>query len=531
MALAAAAPRAGNGAGHRRYTLTTMRALACLVPAVLLIAADPDPASFIQPDAVLSARTPDLQRSQVRWKTTPYPGLLQTVWGRMLVAEWGARIDRAAPGASAALGGLQSAAVGLRTEQGSPPAVIVAVQGQAALLRAAALTLMPESLPGQALTLQGASGRATLHGGVLAWANGAGEAVLPEGPAEAPLDAEADLLVRLDLVRWTAAMGLPGNPQLQGLLDVAVRLDPIGLRETMLAPASEASRLAAVAVRRWADPEELRRLPATTLWAATWHAEPQVSGRMLPADGDPGLAQLERMLADAGLPGWRDTWMAIDGPVTISMAEGVPFPSLTCAISMHEAVARRWIAAAATQLNLATQDGAASGFIGLLACSIGWIAEEGATGRLVITSDPAGLDAWRQRKPGFAGHAGVREVLAKVPPRTVLLGAGRGGPSWAALAQLAVPVFTAMGAPQAVSLPVDLRKATDRGWIYAQLQEDGTARIESGGLSGGLFTTMTMTGIAVPATMWLQGEQRRQQRRQRVEEPAPEAAPQPAPVF
>jgi hypothetical protein len=504
-----------------------MRALACLVPAVLLVAADPDPATFIQPDAVLSARAPDLQRSQARWKATPYPVLLQSVWGRMLLAEWGGRIERVAPGAGAALAGLHAAAVGLRTEQGSMPAVVVALQGQAAQLRAAALPLMPESLPGQSLTLQGAAGRATLHGGVLAWANGPGEAVLPEGQAEVPVDPEADLLVRLDIARWSAVMGLPAHPRQQdGPLEVAVRLDAVGMRETITVPASEASRLAAVSVQRWADPEELRQLPASTLWATTWHAEPKVSGQLLPAVGDPAVAQIERMLADAGLPGWRDTWLAIDGPVTICMSEGVPFPSLTCAVSMSEEVARRWIAAAATRLNLAIQDGVASGFIGLLSCSIGWIAAD-ASGRLVVTTDPAGLDAWRQRKPGFAEYPGVRAVLSTVPPRTVLLGAGRGGASWAALAQLTVPIFTAMGAPQAVSLPVDLRKASDRGWIYAQLQADGTAKIESGGLTGGLITTMSMAGIAVPATIWLQGEQRRQ----RVEEPAPEAAPQPAPVF
>jgi hypothetical protein len=84
-----------------------------------------------------------------------------------------------------------------------------------------------------------------------------------------------------------------------------------------------------------------------------------------------------------------------------------------------------------------------------------------------------------------------------------------------------------MGAPQAVSLPVDLRTAGDRGWLYLRLMEDGSLRSESGGLFGGPFTASSAAAIAVPATLWLQGQLRRE-RKVPQPEPEPDA---PAPVF
>lgn len=508
------------------------RALACLLPVACLAAADPDPATFIPGDAVLAARAPALARARERWVAAPYARMLQSAWGRTLLGEWGGRLDRASPAFAVMLGGLDSAALGVVAAPGRQPDVVVALAGRTEQLAAAIAPLLPEMRPGEAGTMHGPGGRATQHGTVLAWAKGPGGPVLPVGPARALGDAEADLELLVDLQRWHAVLGLPAAARADGAaLRVDVRLDPLGLRESVEVPASDATRLAAVTVRRWADPDELRRLPGSTLWAATWNADPAVT--LMDPSADAAVAQLERFLADAKLPGWSETLRSLDGPATVYMAEGMPFPTLTAALTMSEEVARRWITAAAAQLNLVQQDGQAAGFVGLLPCAIGWVAD-GAAGRLVLTTDPAGLDAWRQRKPGFAERAGVREVLAKVPERTLVLGAGRGGESWAALAQLAVPVFTAMGAPQAVSLPGDLRKASDRGWLYLQLGKDGTLRIDAAGLAGGPCSAVLAASIAVPATMWLQYELRAKPRGGRKGDPAPEAepaAPQPAPVF
>jgi hypothetical protein len=502
--------------------------LACLVPFAVLAAADPDPAVFIPADAAVSVRAPDLTRSRTRWATAPYARLLSTGWGRTLLAEWGGRLDQAAPGAAQALAGLRAAAGGARIARGELPEVTLAVAGVADPLRAAAAALLPESRPGQADTQYGFFGRATQYGSVLAWATGQDGAVQPASTPAALVDGEADLQVDIDQAAWAAGMGtamLAGTDG--GTLHVSLRLDPVGLRETMRVPPTPATRLAAVSQQRWADPEELHKLPATTLWAATWSADPAAIKPLLDTTGDAGVQRLEGLLAEAGLPAWRDTLAAMDGPATLWMAEGVPFPSLTLAVSMQEEAARRWIAAATTRLNLVPNRGGVAGFVGLLPCAIGWVGT-GTGGRLVVSTDPNGLDAWRLRKPGFATHVGVRAVLAEAPKRTVLLGASRGGASWAAIAQLAVPIFTAMGAPQAVSLPGDLRGAADRGWLYMQLEPDGGTLVESGGVFGGPFTVSLAAGIAVPATMWLQRELQPRLQGKPVQ-PAPDGDP--APVF
>ena len=470
-----------------------MRRLVLCLAATALAAAEPTPAVFIPATAELAVQLPDLGRSRERWTATPYPRLLATGWGRMLVAEWDMRLERVARGAGTALTGLRSAALALQGEG----EVTVAVIGGA-------------QLPAM-LAVAGLPGRQQALGPVVAWSNAA---ALAPGIAPPAPGVQADAGIRL----------LPGRrlPGFAGELQVDLQLDAAGLRETAVATPTDALRLAAVNPRTWADPQELQRLPATTLWAATWHADPELAAA-LPGQDAAGIETVERWLAQATLPGWRETVAACRGPSTVWMAEGAPFPTLNAALSVDEAVARRWIASASTKLNLAATPEGAAGFVGLVPFAIGWSADK----RLVLSSDPQGLAVWQTAKPGFAALPGVAAVLAQVPSRTVLLGAGRGGASWAALAQLTVPLFTAMGAPQAVSLPIDLRTAGDRGWLYLRLMEDGSLRSESGGLFGGPFATSAAAAIAVPATLWLQGQLRRERKVPQVE-PEPDA---PAPVF
>lgn len=504
------------------------RALVCLVPAILL-AADPDPADFIPADTALSVRAPDLARSRARWEGSPYARFAATAWGRTLVGEWSGRLERALPGAGQALDGLRAAAAGAAPRDGRGPEVVVAARGRAPLLRAAAAFLLPEASAGVPTTFSGPGGRATLHGAVLAWSPAPGEAIMPGAAAPAADDREADLELRLDPARWAAPAGALERGLLTAVsgreLRVSLRLDPLGLRERAAVAPGDALRRAAVAATRWAEAQELRALPAATLWAATWTADPALTALLLPAPGEPGAERVERLFADAGLPSPRETALALDGPCTVFMSEGVPFPTLTCAWSLPRETAERWIAAAAARLNLVRDGGGAAGFAGLLPIAVGWEA-----GRLVLTTDPLGLAAWTRRAPGFAAHAGVEEALRAAPDRALVIGAGRGGASWGALAQLAVPLFAGMGSPQAVSLPGDLRAASDRGWLYARLAADGTLELDAGGLAGGPFAVALMAGAAVPATLWLQEEQRRERRKRRPEADPPAEVPA-APVF
>ncbi len=493
-----------------------MRCYALLLSVALLTAADPDPAAFVPADATIAVRVPDLTRSRARWNSTPYLRLLQSGWGQILIGEWGGRLNQAVPGAGAALEGIGVLALGATMSPGQPPRVVVAGAGSP-LLAALADAQFPGAVSGRAVPTPG--GRLTMHGVVVAWASGSGGAIQPGAPAKAPVDGEADVEI---ILKPPAG----GNP-LSGPVRVDLRLDAVGLRETATLTATPASRAAAAVVTRWADPQELRRLPATTLWAATWDADPKVSAALVDAvAADPGTAMFEKMLVDAGMPGWLETLRALDGPTTVWMAEGMPFPSLTLAMSMPPALAKRWIAGTSAALHLAATPEGADGFVGLthIACGV-------LDGRLVITTDAIGLDAWRRRLPGFAEHTGVATVLAALPPRTVLLGASRGGASWAAVAQLTVPLFIALGAPQAVALPGDLKLAADRGWLYAKLPKDGAMIVESGGLFGGPFSVGLGGATATAATMWIQQELHRQKRIPAAEPAVEPVVPVPAPMF
>lgn len=456
-------------------------------------AAEPDPAALLPEGATASVRTIDLARSRTRWAETPYPRLLATGWGRVAITEWSGRIDRAAPGLAASLATITALAAAATTPDAGEPRWLVAASGDEALGAALAAGALP-----------GGAARAP---GLAVWSHdGAMPAPRPVPP---PLDPLADVELRL-------------APASGPAVTAALTLDAAGLRERgAVAPTAIAAAWAAATVR-WADPAELAALPATTLWAATWTAEPAALA-LVPAN-----ATAEDLLAGLGLPGLGATLRGLDGPCTLAVSEGAPFPTATLALAMAEAPARAWIAALAARLNLAVAaDGTAAGFAALLPMAAGWLDDGGGRNRLVVTTDPGGLDAWRRRQPGFAALPGIGETLAAPPPRCLLLAAGRGGASWAALAQLALPALLAMGAPQAVTLPRDLAAAGDRGWLHAVLRPDGGLEWDAGGLFGGPAGVLAAGGIAIPATLWLDAQLARER-----EPPAPAPpAPDQPPVF
>jgi len=489
-----------------------MRLPVLLVLVAALVAGEADAVALLPADAAIEAALPDLVRSRMRWAASPWAGLAATAWGAVTVAEVRSRLSAALPGSVEALAGLRSAAAAVVPGDGGRRHALAAIGDGVALGRVA--TAIAGTPPGEGGVEIG-GGRLVLGGDRLVWGGGAGPR-----PHDA-IDPEADLTVRLDGARLGGlAPGLPAAllpaPAPDGArpVSIAVALDPAGLRERIAVPASRLGMAAAMAWTRWADPAELRALPATALCAATWNADARALSDVLGLlRGDPGIQGCEEALAAAGCPGLSETLRACDGPGTVFIAEGVPFPTLTGAVAMAEPMARRWIGAVAAKLNLAEAgDGARSGFLGLVPFTIGWVPGPGAAaGRLVATTDPAGLDAWRRRAPGFAEHEAVRAALT-APARCVLLGAGRGGVSWAAFAQLAVPLFAGMGNPHVVALPTDLRSAGGRGWIHGVLDRDGGLRIESGGLLGGPACLGGILGAAVPAVLWVQQQQARERR-------------------
>lgn len=488
--------------------------LLCLA-AVLPGAAAPDPAAWLPAESEVELRLPDLARSRERWAATPYPALLATVWGRVTVGEIRLRLEAWAPGSSAALAGLRSAAISVDSGSDAQPRFGIAVLGDPETLHPALLGSF-HSLPVEDGEVEIAKGRVTIQGPLVAWRSHSDQTLQPR-TAPPIHDPAGDLLATLDPQRQAMA-GL-------GTIRSVISLDPAGLHETTVLAAGPAGAALVAGAVRWADPGELRALPATTLCALTWSADAAATGRALAAAtltaGHPGVAAIERACADLALPGLLETLRAADGPCTAWLGEGAPFPTATIALSLPKDVASRWIAAASARFALAElPDGSRAGFVGLLPVAVGWLSAADRSGRLVITTDPAGLDAWRNRKPGFAGLSAVQAVLDAVPERCLALGAGRGGASWAALAQLAVPLFAGMGNPHVVSLPADLRNAAGRGWLKLTVDRHGALELDAGGLFGGPVAMAGLLSAATPAVLWIQ-----QAQQAAIPAPPPAAAP------
>lgn len=464
-----------------------MRALLPLVLVLALVGGESPPVAWLPADAPLVLQVPDVAASTRRWAETPYPRLLDSGWGRILLAEWGARLEAACPGARAALGGLTALAAAARLE---PPRwlAVAARLGEAAPALAAALApQLPE-------------GRVTGEAGLLAWwAEGEPRAAraplaVPQAP---PADAELD-------------GQLPDGSRIR----VSWQLDALGVREVWRVPPTPRARTAALRLAA-ADPAEFARLPASTLWACTWRLTPETLAA-LPA-AEHWQAPLAAWLARHDLPELLATIAASRGPGLLWITEGVPFPAAHAALSLDAAQAQRWLDALQARLRLQRQGESVRGFIGMVPLTAGIAAD----GRFVVTTDPQGLAAWTAMRPGFTALPEIAAELATVPPRCVMIGVGRGGRAWAALAQVAVPLFVALGAPHAVSLPADLRASTDRDGWWLRLAEDGAWQGEGVGLAGGPLTTAASLAIGVHATRWLEAQLRREQR-------LPEAAPAPA---
>jgi hypothetical protein len=468
--------------------------LLCLA-AVLPAATGPDPSIWLPTDSSVTIQLPDLVRSRERWATTPYPALLATAWGRVTVGELQHQLESAVIGANTAIADVSALAFSLAGGGDAPFTIGAVGRGKPDSLRPALLPLF-QALPPEDGDVTLGEGRIAIHGPLVAWRSPANAALKP-GPAIPVHDPAADLVASFD------PHLLPGL----GTVRCAISLDKTGLHETTTIAGGPVSTALIAAPLHWADPAELQALPATTMCAVTWTADAAATRRILTAAqitaSHPHLLALERTAADLALPGLVETLNAANGPCTAWLAEGSPFPTATVALSLPRAVAEHWIAAASARFALATlADGSRAGFVGLLPLAIGWL-----DGRLIITTDPTGLDAWRQRKPGFAEFPSVRAALAQVPKRCLLLGTGRGGASWASLAQLAVPLFASLGNPHIVALPGDLKQTAGHGWLILTCDPTGTLQLDAGGLFGGPLSLATLLGIATPAVLWAQQAQ------------------------
>jgi len=473
-----------------------------------------DASQYLPPDAVAVVRLHDVPRSLDRFAGTPYAPLLATAWGEL----GRGLLDHvlAKPGIDSArvLGSLRGVTAGIAVDPsrlGMPGFADVGVAldtaGDDAPIRRLCGALFPVEAP--------------LEPGMHAWASGSGQvtrlgsryvfrSVPVSGPMLAPRAEGARLTaafpehcVEAELHpaafgRLLAALGQPGMPGASApTVSVAMRLDAIGVRERLVVPFPP-GQAAALGGLVWptAPRQALAGLPANTLSALVLRADPALTARGIAAmklDGNPALARLDRLLDRHGLPTWVELATALDGDAIAWIEEGIPFPSASCAIGMKAAVAARVLATLQARVGMVINpDGSRTGIWGMIALHADYRA-----GRLLLSTNPAGLSAMSLRRGGFTAHPEIQAALAEIPTDALVAGVSRSGASWGAIGQLLMVPLSQLNVPELMSLPQDLRKAGRHGFLSYRLR-DGHMMLDSGGLFGGpccLYGVIAGVGI------------------------------------
>jgi len=484
-----------------RLATRLVLAISCALPASA--GETVDPSTFLPKDAVATLRLADVQRSRERWAASPLAALLDSGWGKKLLAGLAETLGGGAGKPPVDLAELfahsRQLVLGVALADGKPDIrLAMTTVGDAASLRALSKATLSVETPmaDGATAWLGAAGQITQIGDLFVFkpTPAQGGAVAPpvaESPATPALDPASCLEVGLDLVRVMAAIaafnpGAPAVPANSPRLDVSLRLDPIGMRERIVIPhsAEQRAQLAGL-VLPLADPAVLAALPASTLFAFAMRSDRAISDRMLDVLGvdpakNPGIVQLDAALGQIGLPPYRELMRAVDGDSVLYVEESAPFPVFTLALGVEAVIGRQILDRIATSANLAANpDGSRSGLLGLVTMHAGYLGKQ-----LVLTTNPLGLTGWSDRKPGFADHPEIKQAFKELPKDALAIGVSRSGASWGGLAQLALIPLAQLGMPELNSLPRDLRQAGRFGFI--SYRNTGEAfHIDAGGLFGG----------------------------------------------
>lgn len=477
-------------------------ALACAARAPGADAPAPrDASEYLPRDAVAVVRVHDVPRLLGRFAGTPYARLLDTAWGRLATGLIAHALAKPGIDGARVLGAVREVTAGIAIDPerlGTPGFADVGVtldtSGDDAPIRRLCGALFPVEAPIEPgmHAWAGGSGQVTRLDSryVFRTAAGAGPMLAPRAEGHRLRSAFPDDCLEVDfhpaaLGRLLAALGQPGLADAATpTVSMAVRLDAIGVRERLVVPfpAGQAEALGGLA---WPSAPRaiLDGLPPTTLSAVVLRADPALTARGIAAMGlvgNPALARLDRLLDAHGLPPWRDLATSLDGDLVAWVEEGVPFPHASCAIGMRAAVAARVLATLQARVGMVVNpDGSRTGIWGLVALHATY-----RDGRLLLTTNPAGLAAADARPGGFTANADIAAALAEIPGDAIVAGVSRSGASWAAFGQLLMLPLSQLNLPELMSLPQDLRAAGRHGYLAYRLQ-DGNMVIDSGGLFGG----------------------------------------------
>ncbi|MBA2480647.1 MAG: hypothetical protein H0V44_08295 [Planctomycetes bacterium] len=483
-------------------TSITLFVSCCCLGSLAAAESTPDPATAIAADAVAMVRFNDLPRSAIRYQQTPYARLMESALGKRAREELSLAMRSALPHGidpAAVAGSARRLAFGIHlptTIPLSPWLQVATTVDDPAPLTAALAPLFPNQLAAgdpAVDTLMGAAGSLQWRDRLAVFtsinAPGMADQHAPAITASVwpTIDAAADVEGTYRTEAAFTAVEAHGHqaPRARSLptMTFSLRFDRIGMREhadLTYAPADMA-RLEDVTWKP-ADTRLFASLPASTLSALVIRCDGDLTRRWIELHGEgidePSLARIDALLQTQGLPAYWDLMTRLDGDILVYTEESAPFPVVSAVMAIDPAIGSRLIEVIRTHL-LGPPGDAMLGMIGPVA-----IYGEQRGPDLILTTNPAGIDAVAMRQKGFTDHAEIREALAEIKADAIVAGVSRSGASWGTVAQLAAIPLSALGIRQLMTLPQDVRKAGRYGFVSCSPNASGFS-LDAGGLLGG----------------------------------------------
>lgn len=486
--------------------------LAAGAPLLAEEAAGSDPEPFVQ------LTVPDVATTQERYAASPYAKLAETQWAQFGTTMAETQAAQTQPEALTIIKSLTSVTLAVDVAAMAEPSIGAWIRSSDIQALVAMITAEGDFTP-----VEGEEGSwSNLEGAKLT----AGEDVLTVAQGTQSLNepdlsgADGDLNLRLhygaltEMMAGMAGAGMDGPDQAtldmvkNMVVDIEYSIDPIGIREKMITSGVDVAMMgdwSKIEAKR----ELLESLPADTLWAATssadreiiqtWLASPQAQEML----ANPGIAQMDMMLAGWGLPDYVTLVGAIGGDHMIYARTSAPFPALTMQIGIEEEVGKQVLTAIANQAGwMDAGDGTYQGLAGMSPI-FGAYAE----GHLILTTHPGGIAAHTGREPGFFTNEQVQAALGELPEGKTLqvIGLSRSGDWWGSLADIGAPFAAQSGVPGIALLGQDLRGALSYGFLWSSMDAEGNTEIQSGGPLGGAMTAgVLMAGGAGAWAFWQQ---------------------------
>ncbi len=470
---------------------------------------------FQLPEPMVVVRLNDTVRSRERYAATPYAAFMSTPSGTMLKGQIQQQIqvmEGNQPGVlTEAIAAVKAGmfCVQMKPEDfgrfGPEPTVQAAVDftDPAKLFALADQHGMLEPVAGAEIeSWREEDMLVQKHGSVLAMvAHPDGvEAIAQLDEVPPALDPDADLEVVADFTSFYKGMAkmiadgnAPPDANLEDLkllegfeVRVTSRLTGFGIRERITYTMPAMGEVLAAHDKK-VTKQAFDSLPATAVWALAWQADPDMTAQafaLLPAEfKEEGIGHIDDELAKLGLPSYEELLTSFDGLGLAWMESLDGKPVITLEQETAEEVGQNLAQVITDQMAGAECPPEMEAFLGY-AIELQAAYQDG---KLILTTHPEGVQAVTTRDSGFTAKPAVQAALAELPAEAMSLGVSDGPASWKLVGELVLKGLGESDATAAfvdllATLPDDLARSAEFGYLYSDVEGEGAIFIEGGGM-------------------------------------------------